>query len=149
MKKTILSIALLLVLGVSSFANNNEGVNQKASTSFSKEFNNAKDVKWDNGREFSKVTFTLNGQVMFAYYTAAGEKLAMSRNIVSSQLPINLLNDLKKDYTEFWITDLFEMATGNETSYYVTLENADSRIVLKSSDASSWEVYKKERKELQ
>jgi len=149
MKKTILSVALLLVLGVSSFANNNEGVNQKASNSFSKEFNTAKDVKWDNGREFSKVTFTLNGQVMFAYYTSNGEKLAMSRNIVSSQLPINLLNDLKKDYNDFWITDLFEMATGNETSYYVTIENADTRIVLKSSDASSWEVYKKERKELE
>lgn len=99
MKKTILSVALLLVLGVSSFANNNEGVNQKASNSFSKEFNTAKDVKWDNGREFSKVTFTLNGQVMFAYYTSNGEKLAMSRNIVSSQLPINLLNDLKKIIT--------------------------------------------------
>lgn len=149
MKKTILSVALLISIGVSSFANNTEGVNQKVTSSFVKDFNNAKDVKWENGKEFSKVTFTLNGQVMFAYYAANGEKLAMSRNIVSSQLPINLLTDLKKNYNEYWISDLFEMAAGNETSYYVTLENADAKLVLKSSDAANWDVFKKEKKEVE
>lgn len=149
MKKTILSVALLISIGVSSFANNTEGVNQKVTSSFVKDFNNAKDVKWENGKEFSKVTFTLNGQVMFAYYAANGEKLAMSRNIVSSQLPINLLTDLKKNYNEYWISDLFEMAAGNETSYYVTLENADTKLVLKSSDAANWDVFKKEKKEVE
>jgi hypothetical protein len=148
MKKSILSLALMLMIGLSStFANNAEGVNQKVMSSFKKEFANAKDVKWESGKEYVKATFTLNGQIMFAYYSENGEMLAMTRNIVSSQLPINLLNDLKKDYSSFWITDLFEMAAGNETAYYVTLECANNIIVLKSSDSSNWEVFKKEKKQ--
>lgn len=148
MKKSILSLALMLTIGLTSiFANNAEGVNQKVISSFKKEFSNAKDVKWENGKEYVKATFTLNGQILFAYYSENGEMLAMTRNITSSQLPINLLNDLKKDYNSFWITDLFEMAAGNETAYYVTLESTDSIIVLKSSDASNWEQFKKEKKQ--
>src|SRR6185436_9864445 len=148
MKKSILSLALMLMIGLSStFANNAEGVNQKVMSSFKKEFANAKDVKWESGKEFVKATFTLNGQILFAYYSENGEMLAMTRNIVSSQLPIVLLNDLKKDYSNFWITDLFEMAADNETAYYVTLECSDNIIVLKSNDASNWQVFKKEKKQ--
>ena len=149
MKKSILSLALMLMIGLSStFANNAEGVNQRVMNSFKKEFANAKDVKWESGKEYVKATFTMNGQTLFAYYSENGEMLAVTRNIVSSQLPIILLNDLKKDYSNFWITDLFEMAADNETAYYVTLECSDNIIVLKSSDSSNWEVFKKEKKQI-
>jgi len=36
--------------------------------------------------------------------------MAVTRNIVSSQLPVSLLMNFKKHYSEFWITDLFEMS---------------------------------------
>lgn len=135
MKKGILSLALMLMIGITStFAKNYEGVNQRVISSFQREFTNAKDVKWESSKEFAKATFSLNGQIMFAYYSEEGQLLAMTRNIQSSQLPINLLNNLKKDYNSFWITDLFEMASGNETAYYVTLESSDSMVVLKSTD---------------
>lgn len=148
MKKGILSLALMLMIGITStFAKNVEGVNQRVIASFQKEFTNAKDVKWESSREFAKATFSLNGQIMFAYYSEEGQLLAMTRNIQSSQLPINLLNNLKKDYNSFWITDLFEMASGNETAYYVTLESGDSVVVLKSTDSMNWELFKKEKKQ--
>ncbi len=148
MKKGILSLALMLMIGITStFAKNYEGVNQRVISSFQREFTNAKDVKWESSKEFAKATFSLNGQIMFAYYSEEGQLLAMTRNIQSSQLPINLLNNLKKDYNSFWITDLFEMASGNETAYYVTLESSDSMVVLKSTDSMNWEVFKKEKKQ--
>lgn len=148
MKKGILSLALMLMIGITStFAKNYEGVNQRVISSFQREFTNAKDVKWESSKEFAKATFSLNGQIMFAYYSEEGQLLAMTRNIQSSQLPINLLNNLKKDYNSFWITDLFEMASGNETAYYVTLESTDSMVVLKSTDSMNWEVFKKEKKQ--
>jgi hypothetical protein len=147
MKSRILGLALLLMVGFSNtFANNAEGVSQKVIQSFQKEFSNAKDVKWETSKDFSKATFKLNDQVMFAYYADNGDLLGISRNIISSQLPINLLTDLKRNYDLYWITDLFEMAAGNETSYYVTLENADAVTVLKSAGASGWEVYRKDKK---
>jgi len=150
MKKVLFSLALLLIVGVgSSFANKIDNVNQKVISSFQKDFAAAKDVKWESSKDYAKATFNLNGAVMFAYYSESGEMIAMTRNIVSTQLPINLLTELKKDYSNYWISDLFEMATGNETAYYVTVENADHVLVLKSTDATSWKLFKKEKKEVE
>jgi hypothetical protein len=59
---------------------------------------------------------------------------------------LNLLSDLKKNYTGYWISDLFEMATKGDTAYYMTVENGDYSIVLKSIGSGGWEVYKRDRK---
>lgn len=147
MKKRILSLALLLMIGfTSTFANNVEEVNSKAVNAFKRDFVEAKDVKWESTKTYAKATFQLNGQVMFAYYNVSGEMLAITRNIVSSQLPISLFNELKQDYSQYWISDLFEMVSGNETNYYVTIENADAVIVLKSIDGAHWDIFRREKK---
>ena len=146
MKKRILVWALLLMFGISSsFANNEEGVSARVKASFRKEFANATDVKWENSKDFVKATFNLNDQVIFAFYGESGELMAVSRNITSTQLPISLLSDLKRAYSNFWVTDLFEIALNEETNYYVTIENADKVVVLKSGGVG-WTVYKKTKK---
>jgi len=147
MKKTILIWVLLLTVGLgSSFANKFENVNEQVISSFKKDFASAQDVSWEKSKEISKATFKLNDQVMFAYYAEDGNLLAVMRNIVSSQLPINLLSDLKKNYSTYWISDLFEMAADNSTAYYVTVQNGDQTIVLKSFGAAGWETFKKDKK---
>ncbi|WP_276479676.1 hypothetical protein [Paraflavitalea pollutisoli] len=147
MKKSILTWVLLLTVGLTStFANIKENVNEQVISAFKKDFGTAQDVSWEKTKEISKATFKLNDQVMFAYYAEGGNLLAVIRNIVSTQLPINLLSDLKKNYNGYWISDLFEMASDDTTSYYVTLENGDQSIVLKSSGLSSWETFKKDKK---
>jgi hypothetical protein len=57
-----------------------------------------------------------------------------------------LQTELKKDHANEWITELFEMSHDNGTDYYITLENADNKTILKSSNNSTWSVYKKLRK---
>jgi hypothetical protein len=148
MKKSILTWVLLLTVSISStFANNKiENVNETVISSFKKDFASAQDVTWEKSKEVSKATFKLNDQVMFAYYAEDGNLLAVIRNIVSTQLPINLLSDLKKNYGSFWISDLFEMASDNSTSYYVTLQSGDQTVVLKSYSSTGWETFKKEKK---
>ena len=149
MKKQILTLVMLLGLGLSSvFANDAEGVSDKVIKSFKKEFASAQEVQWEKSKDFVKVTFKLNDQIMFGYYNEEGEMIALTRNITSVQLPINLLADIKKNYSQFWITDLFEIAMNNATDYYITVENSDFSIVLKSSGAQAWEVFKKERKSI-
>jgi len=147
MKTRILALSLLLTVAfTSAFANNEIGVSQKAVNSFKSEFTHAVDVRWENSKDFAKATFKLNDQVMFAYYSEAGELLAVTRNLIAAQLPINLQSSMKKNYKDSWISDLFEVSTGDDTSYYVTLESADYTIVLKSNGAQGWSVYKKEKK---
>ena len=75
-----------------------------------------------------------------------GELLNMGRYISSLQLPLNLLTRLKNAYSEYWISDLFEMSNKEGTHYYVTLENADTSIMLKSLIGGEWETYKKKTK---
>src|ERR1700731_1045176 len=103
MKKRIL-LWTLFVMAVSSysFAGNGGGINPKAATSFKKDFANAREAKWETGKSFIKVTFKLNDEVVFAYYGENGDLMAISRNIVPSQLPILQLMELKKSYADYW-----------------------------------------------
>jgi len=149
MKKSILMWAMMLTMGLTSaFANNEETINQRAVSSFKKDFTNAQDVRWENNRDFVKATFTINDQVMFAYYSQTGDLMAVTRNILSSQLPINLLTNLKKSYGSYWISDLFEVSNSTGASYYVTLQSSDQTLVLKSNGTSGWDFYKKEKKDI-
>ena len=148
MKKQFITLSLAVVVTISSaFAGNNYGASDKAIKSFNKEFAQATDVQWDTNRDFQKATFHLNGQLMFAYYSAEGELLALSRNLITTQLPIRLSASLKQQYANYWVSDLFEMASNNESSYYITIENADSSTVLRAIGSGDWEVYKKTKKE--
>ena len=94
----------------------------------------------EENNNFTKFTFTTDGVIMSAFYSTGGELLAVTRNIVSSQLPINLLTSLKKHYSNTWITDLFELSGDNQDCYYITLENADSKVTLRSN-GDNWELY--------
>jgi hypothetical protein len=141
-KKVAFIVALFLTVGISSsFAAPTREVNDAIVTSFHKDFKRAELMGMDVKKDYTKVTFRLNNLVLFAFYSTHGELLAVVRNIVSTQLPIQLLMDLKQQYNDFWITDLFEMSSNGETDYYVTLQNADTKITLRSNSTSTWETY--------
>lgn len=145
--KKLLIVALILLTGLSTtFANSRESVNEKISKAFTKDFASAEEVKWENKENFAKATFKINNQVMFAFYSQDGDLLGVTRNIVSSQLPINLLADLKSSYNKYWITDLFEMSNNGSTTYYVTIESTTHTVVLKSTGTDGWEVFSRVKK---
>jgi len=149
MKTTILSIATMLLMGISAFAAKNDDISKLALRAFNKDFATAKNISLEQKQDYLKVTFTLNDQVMFAYYNNNGDLRAVVRNLLSGQLPINLLTELKSDYAGYWISDLFEVASDDQTTYYVTLENADNKIVLNAFGGSRWSVYAKSKKNVQ
>jgi len=146
--KIAFALVLLFTITISySFAAApGDSINGQISASFQKDFRNAKLISTETGRHFTKLTFRMNDMVLFAFYAENGELLAVTRNILSSQLPIELMMNLKKNYADYWITDLFELNGDSENCYYVTVENADTKIVLRSTGSSSWEVYEKKAK---
>jgi hypothetical protein len=147
MKKMILSLATVLMMGFGAFATGNDGtVSQQTRDAFKKDFSTASNISWEQKYNFIKATFSLNGQILTAYYNTDGDLKAVVRNILSDQLPLSLLADLRKEYADYWITDLFEISADGQTTYYATVENSNKKIVLKSDDVSSWDVYSKERK---
>jgi hypothetical protein len=128
-----------------AFANNSNTVNDKVQTSFKQEFATAQNVVFSKTNNYIKAAFTLNNQVMEAYYTADGEMIGVSKNLLSTELPIGLQVDLKRDYADYWISDLFEFATESNSNYFITVENADQKITLQSN-GNEWIVYKKAKK---
>jgi hypothetical protein len=137
--KQILFAAALTLATTFSFANG------ETKTSFRQDFKNAQLMSTEEHTNFTKLTFTTNGVIMSAFYSTNGELLAVTRNIVSSQLPVNLLMSLKKHYSASWITDLFEFNAESQDCYYITLENADTKITLRSN-GDSWEIYSTTKK---
>ncbi len=123
-----------------------DAINKTALNAFSKDFSQATDVHWTAGTNYYKVSFTQNGQKLAAYYTTEGEFSAMSRSISTVQLPLFLQNSLKSYYENYWVSDAFEMGTTESSSYYVTLENGNSRIILVSNNGNYWSVYNKAKK---
>ena len=139
---------LTLAIAVSTFSAfaGEEKVNQKVLNAFKKEFNTAREVEWTTGSNYYKATFVYNEKHVFAYYNENGELLGLTRYLSPVDLPMNLQKNLKNDFKEYWISDLFEIAKNDGTAYLLTLENADTKIVLKSTDSSNWSVYSKVKK---
>jgi hypothetical protein len=57
------------------------------------------------------------------------------------------MSGIKTSYKEFWITDVFELSKADEEAYYITIENADYKTILKSTNSRDWMIYKTTSKE--
>lgn len=145
MKKMVLMLAVLVSTALSAFAMDEE-VSARVLEAFKNEFRTAKEITWSHGEDFYKAEFTFNNQRVNAFYSVEGELMGITRNITSVDLPLNLQANLKKSYSNFWISDLFEVTGSDNTGYYITLENADTKLVLKASPGDDWNVYKKSKK---
>lgn len=145
MRKATLVLAMVFTL-ISSIASANENVRQDVLNAFKNDYASATEVSWTIGDTYYQAAFTMNNQKLFAFYSSDGEFIALTRYISSLQLPLNLHNSLKKHFTGQWITNLFEVVNSDGTMYYVTLENANSKIVLNTSVNSDWRVFMKAEK---
>ena len=144
MKKLVLTLAIAITT-FSAFAGE-VGVDQKVLNSFSKDFTTAREVQWTVGTNYYRADFTYNEKHVFAYYDMSGNLTALTRYVSPNDLPLTLQGSLKKNFSEYWISDLFEVSNNDGTSYYVTVENAETKLVLKASDGKTWDQYKRSKK---
>jgi hypothetical protein len=140
MKKIITILALVLTVSTSFAFTAPESVSSQALNTFSSEYVGATETTWTISKDFYQVAFTLDGQRLFAFYNKSGDFIAVTKNISSVQLSNGLKKSLKKLMGNCWITDLFEVTHDDETSWYVTLESADQKTILKSN-GGKWRIY--------
>lgn len=155
MKKMMLTLALIVSSLGAAFAGvtldkpmatEGEEVNAKVLSAFKNEFKSAKEITWTIATNYYQASFEYNDQHVFAYYNIEGDLLGLTRYISPADLPLALQSDLKKNYIEYWISDLFEVSNEEGTAYYITVENADTKKVLKAKDGKSWDDFKKVKK---
>jgi len=139
-------ISVLSLVNTKAQASDDVNVSAAVLASFHSAFKNASDVKWKTSGDYYKADFVVNEQYVTAYYDDNASLVAVTRNINSYQLPVTLQTKLKASYEKCWISDLFELSDENGVSYYVTVENGDTKMTLKSANASDWNVYQKQSK---
>jgi uncharacterized protein YegP (UPF0339 family) len=140
MKKIIISLVMVFTVAASAFAGD-EKIDERVSKAFQKEFSAAQNAIWSVNKNFYQVTFSYYDRTISAFYDKKGYLLGVSRYMLSTELPYYLQKELKEYYTDYWVTNLFELSNENGTSYHVTLKNAEETIVLSSSEQNSWELY--------
>ncbi len=138
--------AVLSIINTKASASDDTKVSAAVLASFNSSFKNVSEVAWKTSGTFYKAAFAMNGQYVNAYYDATAKLIVVTRNISSVQLPVTLQTSLKKSYEAYWISDLFELSNENGTSYYVTVENGDAKITLKSTQTNEWTLYQKSGK---
>lgn len=139
-------ISLFSFMSTTSHAADEVNVSSAVIATFQSSFKDASEVSWKVTDKFSKADFVMNSQHISAFFDHSGNLMAVTRNISSFQLPITLQTKLRNSYGTYWISDLFEMSDDNGTTYYVTVENGDSKITLKSNGTSDWSTFQKQRK---
>jgi hypothetical protein len=144
----LLFITLTALISFSSLSSNAQDVHVSAAVvnSFKAAFNSAADVQWKDCGTYYKANFTFNGQYVTAFYDNNANLMGVTKNISTLQLPVTLQTSLKKNFEKYWVSDLFELSDESGTSYYVTVEDGDNKITLKSSTGNNWTTYKKSRK---
>jgi hypothetical protein len=141
MKKLVLLIAI--VFATQTLFATDATTPSSASSSLNRDFHKATNVQWQYAETYVKASFLLDNRFMNAFYTLDGELMAVTRNIVCEQLPLKLLMELKQNYSEYWISNLFEVVNESGDQYYITLENGDETLILKAKAHKSWKLYKK------
>lgn len=145
MKKIIAITTLFFSLSAAAFACK-PGVDPKAENDFNNKFSHAQEVSWTSGSSFYKAAFNCDGNWFYAWYNIKGKYMGLTRNISSAYLPLLLQDSLKANYAQYWITALVEETNSKGYNYYITLENAGQKIVLKSKNGSNWKTYQKQNK---
>jgi hypothetical protein len=141
MKKTILSIAIVLALFSTAFANHPSTVTERARASFQKDFYQASEVNWTETNNYVLATFLLDKETLFAYYDFQGNLIGLVHHILTTSLPVNLRKDIKKHYADYWVSELFEVTREDGVYYYIQLKNPDETIVLSTEGTNGWYRY--------
>ena len=149
MKKIILSLALATAILTSAFANPIEREPGFAvKKSFSREFSNIKEVKWEELNTNSGVylaTFSFNNEQLQAFFTEEGEFLGTTRQITAAQLPIMVIKELGRQYADAKVASVYEYSLTDGLAYYITVVTEKTSLIVKATGAGQLTVYKKQR----
>ncbi|PSL49590.1 hypothetical protein CLV51_101924 [Chitinophaga niastensis] len=144
MKKLILlmSAALLLSANVLFASAYETSVNNRIKNTFDESFAGAKEVKWytDDNKTFT-AKFTMSNSKVTAFFNDDGTLLATSRYLQVDQLPLNVSSKLTKKYPGNSVYCVVEYTAGDNTVYFITLENENTWTTVKAERSGNMSTY--------
>lgn len=145
MKKIITILAIMFTTGA-AFANNENVDNKKALNTFNREFAGASDVAWYPSDAGTVAKFSLKNTRLTAHFNKAGELLATSRYITDTDLPVNVISKLIKQFPNQNIRTIVEYIVEGESTYVISLESDTEWTILKAQNGNPLTTLKKLQK---
>ena len=148
MKKLITLVLILTVALVNVQAKEIFPVSESIKRSFLKEFTTANDVAWSfvNDGDLYKATFLFDGKELNAYFSKEGHFVGTSRYISRQQVPVVVIQQLDKQYSDYVVRTIIEYASKDQTSYFITIEGKKSARMIKASPSGDFTYVKKIKK---
>jgi len=146
MKKKILIFAAFVIFSASAAFAGTHDISKTVQAVFNSTFANATNVNWQNNSSYYSASFQLDGRSYNALFSTDAEMIAVSRNILSSELPADLQTLLINHFSTCWISELVKYDIGGETKYYATVENANQKTILERFGGAEWSVLKETAK---
>jgi len=149
MKKMILLAAGALLLVSTSFAKvdpDREDVNEKVLKVFETTFPVVTDVKWKEYTDYYSASFKQNGIQTEVRYDKEGNFISSLRYYKEERLPLSILTQVKKKFSNKSVFGVTELTTGTDVAYFITLEDQKSWVVVKADQSGNLQIQDKFRK---
>lgn len=127
MKQTLI-LAFSMLLTATSFA---ADVNDKVLKQFKETFVTAENVHWQEYKEFFSVSFVQSGIRTTVNYDKKGNMIGSLRYYLPQMLPLNIINQLKKDYPKKSLFGVTEISSGSDVTYYVKMQDAKTWVTAR------------------
>ena len=132
---------MLLVAGAYGYE-----VKEKILKSFNETFAAAQHVKWQEYKNYYTVSFVHSGIRSKVNYDKNGYIIGSLRYYAPQNLPLNIYNRLKKEYSKKELYGVTEVAEEAEVTYFVKIQDEKSWITVKIDPSGISTVYEKYRK---
>jgi len=143
MKKFFVTAALAIGLVSMSFASDVK-VQKRVQSAFQKEFATAFNPRWETvASGLFHVTFTLNSEVMDAYYNEEGQLISIARYVSREQLPMLVTKTINDRLGSAEISQIRELVNENETSYLVTAKKSNGTVVARIYTTGGFQIVKR------
>ena len=121
-------------------------VNEKVLKSFNETFAAAQDVKWEEYKNYYTVSFVHSGIRSKVNYDNNGYVIGSLRYYAPQNLPLNIYNRLRKEYSNKELYGVIEVTVEAEVTYFVKIQDEKSWITIKIDPSGISTVSEKYRK---
>ena len=121
-------------------------VNEKVLKSFNETFAAAQDVKWEEHKNYFTVSFVHSGIRSKVNYDKNGYVIGSLRYYAPQNLPLNIYNRLRKQYSKMELYGVIEVTVEAEVIYFVKIQDEKSWMTIKIDPSGSSTVCEKYRK---
>jgi hypothetical protein len=137
--KKIIYMALLLT-SFAATAATTPAVNEKVLKAFKQTFTTAQNVTWEEFENTNyQANFKQNEIIVKAMFDSEGNLLETLRYYGEKELPANIKAKLNKKYSGKEIFGVTEAVSDSDVSYYVTLKDEKTWLVIKSDPYANFQ----------